>query len=144
MNLMKLVHVSPVVVHHDATVADAVKAMVENTVGAVAVVENERIEGIFSERDLMKKVIYCGLSPEQTQVSTVMTTKVESVHEDMELAEVLRLMLDGHFRHLPIVDRSDRIRGVLSIRDILQYQVEDLEDSINTLTSYYSADGPGG
>jgi|SRR5688572_8445103 len=144
MNLVKIAHVPPVAVGHNAMVADAVKAMVENSVGAVAIVENGEIRGIFSERDVMKKVIYRSLAPDRTPVSEVMTTEVESIRSDMSPTEALRLMIDRHIRHLPIVDEQGKVLGILSIRNLLQNLVEELEDSVNTITSYFSADGSGG
>ncbi len=144
MNLMKIAHVPPVVVDLDASVADAVKAMVDNSVGAVAVVNQGLLKGIFSERDVIKKVIYHNLPAERTPVAEVMTAEVESIREEMPPAEALRLMVDRHFRHLPIVDGEGKVLGILSIRNLLQNLVEELEDSVNSLTSYFGADGPGG
>ena len=144
MDLMKIAHVPPVVVDLTASVSDAVKAMVDNSVGAVAVVNQGILKGIFSERDVMKKVIYHHLPPEKTPVADVMTLEVESIQADMLPAEALRLMVDRHFRHLPIVDSEGKVQGILSIRNLLQNLVEELEDSVNSLTSYYGADGPGG
>jgi len=144
MNLMKIAHVPPVSVDLTASVADAVKAMVNNSVGAVAVVDQGTLRGIFSERDVMKKVIYHNLPPENTPVVEVMTAEVESVRAEMQPAEALRLMVDRHFRHLPIVDNEGKVLGILSIRNLLQNLVEELEDSVNSLTSYFGADGPGG
>jgi CBS domain-containing protein len=144
MNLVKIAHVPPVAVGHQAMVADAVKAMVENGVGAVAIVEAGEIKGIFSERDVMKKVIYQNLAPDRTLVSDVMTKDVESIRSDMSSTEALRLMMDRHIRHLPIVDEQGMILGILSIRNLLHSLVEELEDSVNTITSYFNADGGGG
>ena len=144
MNLMKIAHVPPVTVTLKATVLDAVKAMVDNSVGAVAVVQDGVLQGIFSERDVMTKVIASGHHPEQTPVSDVMTREVEAIDQEMPATEALKLMVGRHFRHLPIVDKSGRVLGVLSIRNLLQNLVEELEDSVNSLASYFSADGPGG
>jgi CBS domain-containing protein len=113
-------------------------------VGAVAVVEGGVLRGIFSERDVIKKVVYTGGAPEQTSVAAVMTTEVESIAADTPAPEALQLMVDGHFRHLPIVDSEGKVLGILSIRNFLQNRVEELEDSINSITSYYGADGSGG
>jgi len=144
MNLMRVAHVPPAAVELSASVADGVKAMVDNGVGAVAVVDLGILKGIFSERDLMKKVIYRNLSPDKTPVAEVMTVEVESIKAEMLPADALRLMLERHFRHLPIVDESGKVQGILSIRNLLEHMVEELEDSVNSLTSYFAADGPGG
>jgi len=89
------------------------------------------------------------LPPSETKilsipVAEVMTTDVESIDRETHPSDALRLMLDRHFRHLPIVDKEGRLLGILSIRNLLQQLVENLEDSLKTLNSYYSADGPGG
>src|SRR5262245_24602332 len=130
MNLMKIAHVPPVAVELNASVKTAVQAMVDNAVGAVAVVDRGLIKGIFSERDVIKKVIYHGLHPERTTVAEVMTSEVESIAPDTPADEALQTMVHRHFRHLPIVDESGRVLGILSIRNILQNRVEELEDSI--------------
>ena len=144
MNLMRVAHVPPAAVELSASVADAVRAMVNNGVGAVAVVDLGILKGIFSERDLMKKVIYRNLSPDKTPVAEVMTVEVESIRAEMQPADALRLMIERHFRHLPIVDEHGKVQGILSIRNLLEHMVEELEDSVNSLTSYFAADGPGG
>ncbi len=144
MNLMRVAHVPPAAVELSASVADGVKAMVDNGVGAVAVVDLGILKGIFSERDLMKKVIYRSLSPDKTPIAEVMTVEVESIRAEMQPADALRLMLERHFRHLPIVDEHGKVQGIVSIRNLLEHMVEELEDSVNSLTSYFAADGPGG
>jgi CBS domain-containing protein len=144
MNLMRIAHVPPVTVDVGATVSDAVRAMVSNSVGAVAVTHNDMLRGIFSERDVLNKVIYYQLDPQQTRIADVMTAQVESISSDTSPDDALGIMIARHFRHLPIVDQSGKVLGVLSIRNILQNRVEELEDSINSLTAYYSADGAGG
>ena len=144
MNLMKIAHVPPVAVGLDASVASAVRAMVDNSVGAVAVVERGLLRGIFSERDLLRKVVFLGLDPNRTPVAKVMTSEVESISPSTPPDDALEIMIERHFRHLPIVDGGGQVLGIVSIRNILQNRVEELEDSINSLTSYYSADGAGG
>jgi len=144
MNLMRIAHVPAVSVDISATVADAVRTMVDNGVGAVAVIENGRLRGIFSERDVIKKVVYYGRLARETRVAEVMTAEVESISPDTDPDEALQTMIVRHFRHLPVVDGAGLVLGVLSIRNILQNRVEELEDSINSITAYYSADGAGG
>jgi len=118
--------------------------MVNSGVGAVAVVDLGILKGIFSERDLMKKVIYRNLSPDKTPVAEVMTVEVESIRAEMQPADALRLMLERHFRHLPIVDEHGKVQGILSIRNLLGHMVEEVEASVKSLTSYFAADGPVG
>lgn len=144
MNLMKIARVPPVMVGPNASVTEAVNAMVDNSVGAVAVIEGGILKGIFSERDVVKKVLYQRLLPENTRVADVMTWEVECIPAEMPAGDALRLMIDRHVRHLPIVDGKGTVLGVLYIRNLLQNLVEELEDRINSISSYYEADGPGG
>ena len=120
MGLMKLAHLPPVVVESSTSVLEAIRIMVDNSVGAVAVVNEGKLRGIFSERDVMKKVIYHNLPPESTPVAEVMTKEVESIRQATEPADALRLMINRHVRHLPIVDADGNVMGILSIRDLLQ------------------------
>ena len=141
MTLMDIAHVPPIVVDFSASVSEAIRTMVDCNVGAVAVVTDGKIRGIFSERDVIKKVIYHHLPLESTPVAEVMTKEVELIHEKTLPAEALRLMIGKHFRHLPIVDGEGKVLGVLSIRNLLQRLVEDLQKSVNSLTSYYTTSG---
>ncbi len=73
-----------------------------------------------------------------------MTSTVERVKADSDGGDALALMVKQHIRHLPVVDQSGKLVGLLSIRNLLQHHVEDLADQLNSLEAYFSADGPGG
>jgi CBS domain-containing protein len=120
MKLMKIAHVPPVIVGFSATVLDAIRAMVDNNVGAVVVAAEGKIRGILAERDILRKVIYHNLPPDMTPVAEVMTKEVESVGGDATPSEALRLMLSRQIRHLPIVDGEGNVMGILSILSLLQ------------------------
>jgi CBS domain-containing protein len=120
MKLMKIAHVPPVIVDFSATVLDAIRAMVDNNVGAVVVAAEGKIRGILAERDILRKVIYHNLPPDMTPVAEVMTKEVESVGGDATPSEALRLMLSRQIRHLPIVDGEGNVMGILSILSLLQ------------------------
>ncbi len=144
MQLLKIADVPPTTVAPETTVTDAVQTMVRKHVGAVAVVEKERLAGIFTERDVMIKVVAQKRDPETTPVSEVMTKRVESVTAETSAAEALRLMLHRHFRHLPIADHEGKILGMLSIRNLLRQQNEYLARELKGLEAYLTADGAGG
>jgi CBS domain-containing protein len=120
MKLMKIAHVPPVIVDFSATALDAIRAMVDNNVGAVVVAAEGKIRGILAERDILRKVIYHNLPPDMTPVAEVMTKEVESVGGDATPSEALRLMLSRQIRHLPIVDGEGNVMGILSILSLLQ------------------------
>jgi CBS domain-containing protein len=127
-----------------ATVLDASKAMVERNVGAAIVLEEGRLVGIFTERDVLKRVVTKQLNPETTPVAEVMTKNVVTVREDADRSLVLRLMNEHHVRHLPVVDAQGRVVSVLSMRQLLRAAVQDLEQTVWQLVAETAIDGAGG
>src|SRR6187431_3696587 len=103
MSLLRIAHVPPPMVEPGITVLDAVRAMARARVGAVAVVEEGGLRGIFTERDLMLRVVLEERSTTTTLVRDVMTSDVTTVTDDCTPDEAIGLMLDGHLRHLPIL-----------------------------------------
>ncbi len=101
----------------DATVRDAARAMAERRVGAVPVVAGDRLVGIFSERDLLQRVAATNRDPDATLLAEVMTEDLVLVDADATVARALSTMIDGGFRHLPVM-RRNRLVGILSLRDI--------------------------
>ncbi len=101
----------------DARASDAAKVMATADVGAVLVVENERIAGIFTERDLLKRIVAGDVRPDEVLVRDVMTTNVRTARAADAAIDCLEIMADGRFRHLPVVDEEDRPIGMLSQRD---------------------------
>ena len=144
MSLQKIAHVPPPTVETDATVMDAVELMAEAGVGAVAVVEKDQLRGIFTERDVMLRVVLKNRNPSQTHLSEVMTSPAQTVTDDMPMEEALNFLLEKHIRHLPIVDREGRLQGMLSLRNLLEHMVEYLEHELHSLDQYLANDGPGG
>ncbi len=144
MSLLKIAHVPPATVAPSATVAEAVRVMAQEAVGAVAVVEQGQLRGIFTERDLMLRVVLKERKTSETKVSEVMTSPVETAPEDMTEKEALRHMIEQHARHLPIVGKGGQLLGVLSIRNVLEHQVDILSRELHSLDQYLSNDGPGG
>jgi CBS domain-containing protein len=144
MNLLKIARVPALTVGPDATVLAAIEKMVEVGVGAVVVVDGDELVGIFTERDVMRRVVVKQLPPDTTKVSDVMSSPVEVAHKDTNPSEALSIMDSNHFRHLPIVDDEERVQGMLSIRHLLHRMVEDLSQELHALDSYVSADGIGG
>ena len=144
MDLLKVADVPPTTVSPDATVAQAVDAMVRNRVGAVAIVSEGILEGIFSERDIMRRIIQPKLDPGATKMSEVMTTEVAVIPRDTNALDALSLMIERHIRHLPITDEDGRILGMLSIRNLLQRRLEDLSHELEGMETYLTADGAGG
>ncbi len=144
MSLLKIASVPPAAVGPEATVLEAVRMMSLKGVGAVAVVDHEQLRGIFTERDVMLRVVLDERSPSQTRVGDVMTRAVETITEETTAEDALTFMLERHIRHLPIVAGEGRLIGILSIRNLLQHLVEDLQQQLHSLDQYLLNDGPGG
>ncbi len=119
-----------------ATVADAVQLMIENEVGAVAVVDDEGIvAGMFTERDVLEKFALSGRDPRQTSVRELMSPMVEMATEETTPAEALRVMLERHYRHMPVVDERGKVLGILSIRHILEGKIDELLQQLEATAS---------
>ena len=144
MGLLNIASTPAAIVTTQSSVTDAVKRMSEKRVGAVAVVDKGELAGIFTERDVMMRVVLEGRDPKTTKMAEVMTEQVETVHEDMSYGEALRLMVERHFRHLPVIGGNGQVLGILSVRNVLQHTVEDLSHQLDSVVNFFSADGPGG
>lgn len=118
-----------------ASVFEALKVMAEKNVGALVVMEGERLAGIFSERDYARKVVLKNKFSRDTLVRDIMTSNPILVTFDTEVRECMRLMTDHQVRHLPVVD-DDRLAGIISIGDVVKWIIEDQADSIQFLERY--------
>jgi len=134
----------PPTVEEGAMVREAVRTLTESGTGAVCVLRDCRIVGIFSERDLLRKVVDPGLDPDSTPIRDVMAPAPTCVAPDTSRSEAVRLMATGGFRHLPIADEDGCLIGILSLRDLFGHQLARLRDEVDSLELYMCADGPGG
>lgn len=144
MNLIDVSRQPIVTVPETATVLEAVEAMVARRVGAVMVVKEGRLQGIFTERDLMKTVVAKELPPRTTPVSGVMTQRALTLDPATTANDALRIMLERQFRHIPLVDREGKVVGMLSLRDLLRHKVEDLDRELDAVVERFTNDAPGG
>ena len=124
----------------DATVFDAVKMMVEANVGAILVTgrDPDRIEGIFTERDYLRRIAVEGRTSRETLVRDVMTSPVIVVGPETTVEEAMALMTDRRIRHAPVVD-DDRLLGMVSIGDLVRLQSQEQSFKIRYLTEYITA-----
>jgi CBS domain-containing protein len=144
MSILRFCDEEPAVVRPDSTVADAVQVMVARHVGAVAVVHGNSVVGIFTERDVLRKLALSGLDPGRVCVNEFMTAPVETITPETSAGDAFATMIGHHFRHLPVVDRTGRLLRILSIRNLLQAQVEELRQQLDSLEQYVSNDSLGG
>jgi len=126
------------------TVMEAVEHMASAKVGSVVVVDSNRLAGIFSERDVMLRVVLEGRDPKQTKVQEVMTSRVHSISTQTMGDDALRIMIQEHIRHLPVVDERGRPQAIVSMRSLLEEKVKELHQQLDSLESYITADGIGG
>jgi len=116
-----------------ATVEEAIQTMNDKAVGAVAVVDEQGIvAGMFTERDVLAKFALSGRDPKTTNVRELMSSIVEMATEETTPSEALAVMLERHYRHMPIVDEQGKVLGICSIRNILEARVDDLLAQLDT------------
>jgi len=118
-----------------ATVIDAVNTMNDNHVGSVLVLEDGYPVGIFSERDVLVRVVAAHRDPRQTLVRDVMTTRLHTASLDDSLLEVMKLMTDRRCRHVPVMD-GDTLVGVVSIGDLTKAMQHNLRQEVRELSNY--------
>lgn len=147
MGLLQLAQEAPAVLP-DARVLDAVAMMAKRRVGAIVVTSPEdigrKVVGVFTERDLMRRVVNERRDPATTPIGEVMTRPVHTVSDDTSVAEAAALMRQHHIRHLVIVDERGALLGIVAQRYLLYDLMGDLELKVNGLESFIMADGPGG
>lgn len=124
---------TPVCVAPGASIRRAVEVMNERNVGCVLVVEDGRLRGIFTERDVLRRVVTQGYAIDTTPVGTVMTTDPECLTLDDGIAYALNLMSDGGFRRIPLVDGDGRPTGVVTMRNIVDYLVDLIPHEVRNL-----------
>jgi CBS domain-containing protein len=143
--LLRLARRPPVTIRRDTTVVEAVRVMLDHQVGAALVLEDGRAVGVFTERDVMAKVVAERRDPATTKVAAVMTSPVFTIPMEAEPAAALELMLDKHIRHVPLVDVQRRVVGILSMRYLMRHQIDRLQDRARSLENYLGSEGnPGG
>lgn len=125
-----------------ARVVEAAQKMSQHNIGSILVLKNGRdLIGIFTERDLLQRVVVPGLDPKRTRIGDVMTRNVIVVSADTPREEVLRIMETHHIRHIPISDGS-QLLGIISLRDVLRFENAEKEFEIEQLRQYILQPGP--
>jgi CBS domain-containing protein len=128
----------------DATVLDAVRVLVDGNQGALVVAEGKKVLGIFTERDLMRRVVATGKDPATTRIRDVMTHPVLTVQDSMSVAGAATMMREHNLRHLPIVDDAGSLLGMCALRFLLYATMDELELKVGDLSRFIMTDGPGG
>ena len=120
----------------EATVREAVEHMNENHIGALLVVRAGQPVGMFTERDVLVRVVAAGLDPNLTSIESVMSSRLTVIRSETTVDEAMIIMTERRHRHLPVVDATDRIIGMVSIGDLTRWIVRDDESYIQNLNDY--------
>lgn len=120
------------------TVLEVVRIMVDHNIGAVPVLDSGKLVGVFSERDLMRRVVAEGRDPGRTLVSAVMTPEPFIVSPGESVENCLHVMRRHGFRHLPIC-HEQRLVGIVSLRDIILHDLNEKDDEVRMMRAYISS-----
>ena len=118
------------------TVYDALEQMSRLSIGALMVLDDEKIVGIISERDYARKIILKGKASKDTLVREIMSEKLSCVTLSQTVQECMALMTERHVRHLPVIDGQDKVLGILSIGDLVKETISDQKFTIEQLVHY--------
>jgi len=122
-------------IEQSATVMEAAQRMNERRIGSLIVADGDRVIGIFTERDVLIRVVAGGRDPAATRVSEVMTTPVACCTRHSTLDECRQVMRNKRIRHLPVVEEG-RLCGIISIGDVIAREVVEQEETIHYLNEY--------
>jgi CBS domain-containing protein len=140
MNILDMCDAQGASVPVESSAEQAIRTMLDRHVGAVAVLdENNGVAGIFTERDVLRRIALSGREPAQIPVREVMTTPVEMATLDTTPGQALATMVERHYRHLPIVDDNGKLLGMLSIRNVLQARIDALTRQLDEARSTRAA-----
>ena len=120
----------------DLTVLEAARAMNDRRVGAAVVSDGDQVVGIFTERDMLRRIVAEERSPSQTAVREVMTPEVICCQGDTRIDEARGIFMNRRIRHLPVVDEQGQLEGLISIGDINAWQLDGQEVTIKYLHQY--------
>lgn len=120
----------------DAPVVDAIRLMAEKGIGALVVLREGQLAGVVSERDYARKIVLQGRSSSSTRVDEIMTGNVVQVGLDDTVDHCMQLVTDRRLRHLPVVDASGRVVGVVSIGDLVKAVIEVQQEELDQLQRY--------
>jgi CBS domain-containing protein len=123
-------------IESSATVLEATKRMNQHKIGALVVMEKGKVAGIFTERDVLRRVIAEELEPARVNIAEVMTTKLVCVGPDTDIDEASGVMQARRIRHLPVCDDDGNLQGMISIGDLNAYHATHQEQTIHFLNDY--------
>ena len=123
-------------VESDCIITAVARKLSENKVGALMVMKNDTLCGIFTERDLMSRVVAEGLNPEKVKISEAMTSSIATVPLETPIREAANIMSQNRIRHLPVLEEG-KLYGVISVGDILAWKLREQEFTLHQLEDYF-------
>lgn len=126
----------PVTVTPDVTVSQALKAMNDHNIGSVVVMDGDKLRGIFTERDYIRNVVLKGLDPINTRLGDLPMEKVCYVTPEYTLDQVMALMTEKRIRHVPVLDRDQKVIAIVSIGDLVKSIIDEQAFEIEQLVRY--------
>lgn len=120
------------------SVYDALQIMMEKNISALLVMEEEKLKGIFTERDYARKLILKGKSSKETMISDIMTTDLLTISPADSIDHCMEIMTEKKIRHLPVIEQN-RVSGMISIGDVVKFIIEDQKQTIEHLESYIAS-----
>ncbi len=124
-----------------ATVYEALGVMANREIGALLVVDGEKLLGVLSERDYARKIILQGRSSKETKVSEVMASPPITIESKCSVDDAMRIMTENRIRHLPVVDEGGALAGLISIGDLIKWIITSQGQTIEQLESYIAGGG---
>ncbi|MFA6278159.1 MAG: CBS domain-containing protein [Pedobacter sp.] len=139
--VQQILNTKPVQIYSVTTntsVLDALKIMTEKNISALLIMDDERLLGIFTERDYARKIVLLGKSSKDTLISDAMTTTPITVSPSDSIELCMQTMTDKHIRHLPVMS-ADKVAGMVSIGDVVKFIIADQKQTISQLESYINS-----
>tara|TARA_B100001123_G_scaffold449930_1_gene617528 strand:+ start:3358 stop:3804 length:447 start_codon:yes stop_codon:yes gene_type:complete len=124
-------------IHAQASVMEAVKEMNERRIGSLLIIDDGKLVGIFTERDVLCRVVVLGISAESTTVGEVMSKNIDTFHPGVTIDSAMAHMTETRHRHVPVVE-GDEILGLVSIGDITRYLSRNAENEARNLLNYFT------
>lgn len=125
-------------VEKSTSVLEGLQLMMKENISALLIIENGKLEGIFTERDYARKIILKGRSSKDTPISETMTADLITVSPNDGIDHCMQVMTKMHIRHLPVME-NDRLAGMISIGDLVRFVIEDQKKTIQQLENYINS-----
>jgi CBS domain-containing protein len=130
---------APISVSPDDSVFSALELMAKHDIGALLVMRDQKLAGIFSERDYARKIILLGKSSKETQVREIMTEKVLYALPEQTIEQAMGMMTEKHLRHLPVLDAGQQVKGMVSIGDLVKETIAEQAFLIKQMEQYITS-----